>query len=79
MPPPARPWITDSVVADDGSHEVQVTYPNGQVAWITVPPEAAGAVDLIRLAEIAERRPPPTLAAGGGEVPGDQGAENTGR
>lgn len=73
-----KPWITDYVINGDGDHEVQVTYPNGQVAWITVPAEAAGALDIIRAAEISERRPPPTLPARGGQVPGDDRAEPSG-
>ena len=59
-----RPWVTDYAATPDGDHEVQVTYPDGKVAWITIPVEVAGAVDPIDLAEAAERRPPPALARG---------------
>ena len=74
-----RPWVTDYVISPEGDHEVQITYPDGKVAWVTVPAAAVGQVDPVDLAELAERRPPATLAPGGSQVAGDQGAKNTGR
>lgn len=59
-----RPWITGSVLTESGDLEVEVTYPDGKVQWMTVDGAAAGALDLIELAEVAERRPPPALVPG---------------
>lgn len=56
-----RPWVTDYVINPDGDHEVQVTYPDGKIAWLTIPYESVGQVDPIDLAELSERQPPPTL------------------
>ena len=64
--PPARPWITDSVLTELGDLEIEATYPDGMVKWITVPGELAGSVDLIALAEAARSRPPVPLPPGGG-------------
>lgn len=61
-----RPWVTDYVINPAGDHEVQVTYPDGKTAWVTVPYEAVGQVDPVDLAEASERHPPATLARPGG-------------
>lgn len=65
-----RPWITDSVLNPDGDLEVEVTYPDGKVLWLTVPGEAARALDLVALAEVAEPKPPPGLARGSAQPTG---------
>ncbi len=59
-----RPWITNAIRTEFGDWEYEITYPDGKVSWITVPEEVAGAVDLIAMAEVSERQPPPALRLG---------------
>ena len=74
-----RPWITQANLNSDGDLEVQGTYADGTTAWLTVPGELAGALDLVSLLEVSKRRPPPSLARAGSQPPGGQGAQQTGQ